>query len=177
MSFALSQEFIEMTQGLRRIVIDCSMAGMGRGAGNTNTELVMQYMNRKYNSGYDIDVLLDLIDNYIDGFHNQSEWGYSIPYFLAGSYSAHVNNISYLSTKAGIASRDINYLLNRLGSSNRKRYDYGIDAGEWNVTSHKFGYKDTPVIEGYHADKRNAGGSVVTQIGRASCRERVSFAV
>ncbi len=37
-----------------------------------------------------------------------------------------------------------------------------IDAGEWNVTSHKFGYKDTPVIEGYHADKRNAGGSVVT---------------
>lgn len=126
MSFALSQEFIEMTQGLRRIVIDCSMAGMGRGAGNTNTELVMQYMNRKYNSGYDIDVLLDLIDNYIDGFHNQSEWGYSIPYFLAGSYSAHVNNISYLSTKAGIASRDINYLLNRLGSSNRKRYDYDL---------------------------------------------------
>lgn len=126
MSFALSQEFIEMTQGLRRIVIDCSMAGMGRGAGNTNTELVMQYLNRKYNSGYDIDVLLDLIDNYIDGFHNQSEWGYSIPYFLAGSYSAHVNNISYLSTKAGIASRDINYLLNRLGSSNRKRYDYDL---------------------------------------------------
>nr|WP_257590064.1 LPXTG cell wall anchor domain-containing protein [Lactobacillus johnsonii] len=37
-----------------------------------------------------------------------------------------------------------------------------IDGGEWNVTSHTFGYKDTPVIEGYHADKRNAGGSVVT---------------
>ena len=37
-----------------------------------------------------------------------------------------------------------------------------IDSGEWNVTSHTFGYKDTPVIDGYHADKRNAGGSVVT---------------
>ena len=32
----------------------------------------------------------------------------------------------------------------------------------WNVTSHTFGYRDTPVIDGYHADKRNAGGSVVT---------------
>ncbi|MCH5252489.1 MAG: aldolase catalytic domain-containing protein [Lachnospiraceae bacterium] len=126
MSFALSQEFVEMTQGLRRIVIDTAMAGMGRGAGNTNTELVMQYMNRKHNSGYDIDSLLDLIDNYVDGFRSQSEWGYSIPYFLAGSYSAHVNNISYLSTKAGIASRDINYLLNRLGSMDRKRYDYDL---------------------------------------------------
>ena len=126
MSFSLSQEFIEMSQGLRDVVVDSSMAGMGRGAGNTNTELVMQYMNRKFNSGYDIDIVLDLIDNYIDGFHNQYEWGYSIPYFLAGSHSAHVNNISYLSTKAGIASRDINFLLNRLEPSERKRYDYDL---------------------------------------------------
>lgn len=126
MSFSLSQEFIEMSQGLRDVVVDSSMAGMGRGAGNTNTELVMQYMNRKFNSGYDINIVLDLIDNYIDGFHNQYEWGYSIPYFLAGSHSAHVNNISYLSTKAGIASRDINFLLNRLEPSERKRYDYDL---------------------------------------------------
>lgn len=126
MSFALSQEFIEMSQGLRSVVVDCTMTGMGRGAGNTNTELVMQYMNRKFNSGYDINTVLDLIDNYVDGFHNQYEWGYSIPYFLAGSYSAHVNNISYLSTKAGIASRDINYLLNRIGAAARKRYDYDL---------------------------------------------------
>ena len=126
MSFALSQEFVEMTQGLRNITVDATMAGMGRGAGNTNTELVAQYMNRKYNSGYDIDILLDLIDNYIDGFHGQYEWGYSIPYFLVGSHSAHVNNLSYLSTKAGIASRDINFLLNRLSATDRKRYDYDL---------------------------------------------------
>lgn len=43
MSFALSQDFIDMSQGLRDIVVDSTMAGMGRGAGNTNTELVMQY--------------------------------------------------------------------------------------------------------------------------------------
>ena len=126
MSFSLSQDFIEMSQGLRDVVVDATMAGMGRGAGNTNTELVMQYMNRKFNSGYDIDTILDLIDNYIDGFQNEYEWGYSIPYFLAGSHSAHVNNISYLATKAGIASRDINFLLNRLEATDRKRYDYDL---------------------------------------------------
>ena len=126
MSFSLSQEFIDMTQGLRKVVIDSTMAGMGRGAGNTNTELVMQYMNRKYNIGYDIDMVLDLIDNYVDGIRNSCSWGYSIPYFLAGSYSAHVNNISYLTAKAGISSRDINYLLNRIGGDARKRYDYDL---------------------------------------------------
>ncbi len=124
MSFSLSQEFVDMTQGLRKVVIDATMAGMGRGAGNTNTELVMQYMNRKYNVGFDI--VLDLIDNYIDGIRNTCSWGYSTAYFLAGSYSAHVNNISYLTAKAGISSRDINYLLNRIGSEARKRYDYDL---------------------------------------------------
>lgn len=126
MSYALSQEFIEMTQGLRQVVVDATMAGMGRGAGNTNTELLLQYMNRKYNRGYDIDIILDLIDNYIDGLRTKHPWGYSIPYFLAGSHSAHVNNITYLSGKAGIASRDINFILNRLSPSERKRYDYDL---------------------------------------------------
>ena len=126
MSFSLSQEFVDMTQGLRKVVIDATMAGMGRGAGNTNTELVMQYMNRKYNAGYDIDVVLDLIDNYVDGIRSTCSWGYSTPYFLAGSYSAHVNNIAYLTAKAGISSRDINYILNRIGSDARKRYDYDL---------------------------------------------------
>lgn len=126
MSFALSQEFIEMTQGLRNVTVDATMSGMGRGAGNTNTELVMQYLNRKYNSGYDIDSVLDLIDNYVDSIHSTCEWGYSIPYFLAGSYSAHVNNIAYLTSKAGISSRDINFILNRIGSDARTRYDYDL---------------------------------------------------
>lgn len=126
MSFALSQEFIEMTQGLRNVVVDATMCGMGRGAGNTNTELVMQYLNRKYNMGYDIDGVLDLIDNYVDSIRSNCEWGYSIPYFLAGSYSAHVNNIAYLTSKAGVASRDINYILNSIGSEARTRYDYDL---------------------------------------------------
>lgn len=126
MSFALSQEFIEMTQGLRNVVVDATMSGMGRGAGNTNTELVMQYLNRKYNAGYDIDAVLDLIDNYVDSIRSVCEWGYSIPYFLAGSYSAHVNNIAYLTSKAGISSRDINFILNRIGSEARTRYDYDL---------------------------------------------------
>lgn len=126
MSFALSQEFIQLTQGLRHITVDATLCGMGRGAGNTNTELLLQYMNRKFNTGYDIDVALDVIDNYIDSIRATCEWGYSIPYYLAGSYSAHVNNIAYLTNKAGICSRDINYILNKLGAVKRKRYDYDL---------------------------------------------------
>ncbi|MGQ5708660.1 mucin-binding protein [Lactobacillus sp. PSON] len=37
-----------------------------------------------------------------------------------------------------------------------------IDKGSWNVTSHEFGTVETPVVDGYHADKRVAGGKTVT---------------
>ncbi|WP_236622513.1 mucin-binding protein, partial [Lactobacillus acidophilus] len=37
-----------------------------------------------------------------------------------------------------------------------------ITDGAWNVTSHTFGNVDTPVIDGYHADKRTAGGTTIT---------------
>lgn len=126
MSFALSQEFISMSQGLRQVVVDATMCGMGRGAGNTNTELMMSYMNKKYNTNYNIDEALDVIDNYIASIRSEHEWGYSIPYYIAGMYSAHVNNISYLLNKAGIISKDVRYILNKIGPVKCKRYDYEL---------------------------------------------------
>lgn len=44
LSNALSQEFVRMTYGKREIVVDSTISGMGRGAGNTPTELIAQYM-------------------------------------------------------------------------------------------------------------------------------------
>lgn len=37
-----------------------------------------------------------------------------------------------------------------------------IDKGQWSDTSHTFGMKDSPVIDGYHVDLRSAGGLTVT---------------
>ncbi len=126
MSSALSQEFLRMSQASRNVVVDATVSGMGRGAGNTPTELVAQYMVDKLGYSYDIDALLDLIDTYMPGIRTRCEWGYSTPYFIAGCYSAHVNNISYLSNKNGIISKDIRYILNKIGEIKRKRYDYDL---------------------------------------------------
>ena len=37
-----------------------------------------------------------------------------------------------------------------------------VTDGSWNVGSHTFGNVDTPVVDGYHADKRTAGGTTIT---------------
>lgn len=126
MSSALSQEFLRMTFGKRNVVVDATISGMGRGAGNTPTELIAQYMVSKLGYNYDIDALLDVIDEYMDNIRSRCSWGYSTNYFIAGAYGAHVNNIAYLSKKNSIRYKDIRYILNKVGAIPRKRYDYDL---------------------------------------------------
>lgn len=126
MSSALSQEFLRMTYGSRQVVVDATISGMGRGAGNTPTELIAQYMVTKLGYNYDIDALLDIIDEYMDNIRSKCSWGYDTHFFIAGAYSAHVNNIAYLKKKNSIRYKDIRYILNKVGAIPRKRYDYDL---------------------------------------------------
>lgn len=126
LSNALSQSFLRMAVGKRQVIVDGTISGMGRGAGNTPTELIAQYMVAKLGYNYAMDALLDIIDSYMDNIRARCTWGYSTPYFIAGCYSAHVNNIAYLTQKNSIRSRDIRYILNKVGAQSRKRYDYDL---------------------------------------------------
>lgn len=126
LSNALSQEFVRMTYGKRNVVVDGTISGMGRGAGNTPTELIAQYMVSKLGYTYDLDALLDIIDDYIDNIRTRCSWGYTTPFFVAGCFGAHVNNIAYLKERNSIRSKDIRYILNKIGPEARKRYDYDL---------------------------------------------------
>jgi 4-hydroxy 2-oxovalerate aldolase len=124
MSSALAQEFVEISQNKRDVIVDTTLFGMGRGAGNTPTELIAQYFNLRLRMKYNIDLLLDLIDSYIQSIRTKVSWGYDIPMFVAGCYSSHVNNISYLMQKSTLRSQDMRFIVNQLTSDERKRYDY-----------------------------------------------------
>lgn len=127
LSFALSQYFIKTLERRgRNIVIDSSLCGMGRGAGNTTTELIVSYLNRKYNGGYDINVVLDAIDTYMEYFKAHYTWGYSTPYFISGMYCAHVNNIAYLKNTHLANALVTKSVISALSDEDRRRYDYDL---------------------------------------------------
>lgn len=126
MSNALSQEIIRLSNGKREIIVDGTISGMGRGAGNTPTELLVQYINCKMNGNYKMDALLDIIDGYMGNIKSRCSWGYNTPFFIAGCYGAHVNNVTYLEKKTNIRYKDVRYILNKIGNERRKRYDYGF---------------------------------------------------
>jgi 4-hydroxy 2-oxovalerate aldolase len=125
LSFALSQKIAEISQGKRRIIIDCSVLGLGRGAGNTPTELVLYYLNTKFDGyDYNLNELLDLIDIYMLPIQKKYRWGYNIPNYIAGIYSSHVHNITYLMDKHNIHAKDMRIIIESIEPVVRKRYNY-----------------------------------------------------
>ena len=124
LSFAFAQEIIRLSNGKRMVILDGTLHGMGKGAGNLNTELLVDYLVRKRNYDYDFDTILDIIDDYIHPYQLQHSWGYSIPALMGGVYKSHPNNIIYLTEKFRLATKDIKYIISMIDSELRMRYDY-----------------------------------------------------
>ncbi len=99
---------------------------MGRGAGNATTELITSYLNKKYNKNYNLNIILDTIDTYMVQFEEHYRWGYSIPYFIAGTYCCHVNNIAYLLNNHRTGAKDMRNIIESLDPSDRLKYDYDL---------------------------------------------------
>lgn len=127
MAFANSMHFVsKLYHTERKIIVDSSLCGMGRGAGNATTELMVNFLNSKYKHNYDIDAIMDAIDIYMTGFQEKYKWGYSTPYYIAGMYCCHVNNIAYLQNNHRVSSKDMRNIIESLSPEDRKKYDYDL---------------------------------------------------
>jgi 4-hydroxy 2-oxovalerate aldolase len=95
LAFITAQDILEY-ETTRRLVIDASLYGMGRGAGNLNTELIVNYYNMIFGEKYDIRKIMRLISSYIMPIAKKKQWGYSPYLFLTGLYHYHPNYACYL---------------------------------------------------------------------------------
>ena len=80
----------------RKLIIDCSLLGMGRGAGNLQTELIANYYNNNFTYKYDISEIIRLVNDYIAPIRDISSWGYSPYFFLTALNKCHPNYWCYL---------------------------------------------------------------------------------
>lgn len=66
--------------------VDATILGMGRGAGNLSTELLLTYLNR--HAGLQVD--FNMLGNAIQAFsplYEKYQWGTSLPYMISGANS------------------------------------------------------------------------------------------
>jgi len=125
LSFAFAQEVIKLSSaGTRQIIIDGTLGGMGKVAGNLNTELIVDFLVRKLKYDYEFEDILDILDDYIYKYTLEHKWGYSTAAMMAGVYKSHPNNIIYLTEKFRLDTKDIGKLLSMIDPVTRQRYDY-----------------------------------------------------
>ena len=107
----------------RELIIDSTVFGMGRGAGNLCTELLTQYINDNYNGKYKILPILKIIDEQINPIFAKNPWGYSVPYYLAAVNQCHPNYAKYIIDKQTVPVEIINSILQLIPNSKKTYYD------------------------------------------------------
>lgn len=90
-----AQDILEY-QTERKIIIDSTMYGMGRGAGNLHTELISNYYNITLGEKYDLNKVMGMIGKFILPIFERSKWGYSPYYLITALYHCHPNYVAYL---------------------------------------------------------------------------------
>ena len=66
--------------------VDTTVYGLGRGAGNCHTELMLGFLK---NPKYHVRPLLKVIDEYVAPLKKSEHWGFDIPYMLTGQFNVH----------------------------------------------------------------------------------------
>ena len=110
-------------QTKRTLILDSSVYGMGRGAGNLPTELITQYINKNIASRYDVTMVMDIYDEYIAAIRREHEWSYTVPYHIAASHVCHPNYAAYLINKQTLTMKDIEEIIQSIPEDYRVLYD------------------------------------------------------
>lgn len=122
LAFANAQQMINYKTD-RTLIIDCSANGIGRGAGNLCSELIMDYMNTNNGSNYDVLSVIELSDKYLSGIYVTNPWGYSLAYYLSAVNRCHPNYSSFLISKQTLSAQSIKEILDMIPTDKRKRFD------------------------------------------------------
>ncbi len=110
LAFVTAEDILEYNTS-RRLIIDSTLYGMGRGAGNLNTELIANYYNRNLGDKYDLNEIVALISDYIMPVYEKREWGYNPYYFITGREHYHPNYAAYLLEEKKVSVEEFAYFL------------------------------------------------------------------
>ena len=124
LSFGLIQDYLKAHFGRRDTIVDCSLLGMGRIPGNTPTELVVDLVNRTYEGSYEIQPIMNAINNVINTEMIKRPWGYSPEYMLSGSLNVHRSYAEFFVEHRSLDLKSCAILMKIIASDDRgARYD------------------------------------------------------
>lgn len=103
MAFANSLEAIRLGVD----IIDTSIYGMGRGAGNLQTEIILSYLLQQQKNEYNVLPILNCIERFFIDLHRELPWGYELPYMISGILNCHPSYSKEFLRRKEISMEDI----------------------------------------------------------------------
>ena len=103
-------------------IIDGSIFGMGRGAGNLFTDAMLAYYEQCDPERYHLVTVLQFADLYMEAQKESYSWGYSLPQLLSGIFHCHPNYPTNLLREKAYTANDIYGMLRKLPEANKSRY-------------------------------------------------------
>ena len=101
--------------------IDSTIMGMGRGPGNTETEYLLNELNKR-NFEFELEPIYELSMKYFYEMKLKYNWGPSLAYYLSAEYNIHPTYIQTILSKYAYqtALKAINYLKDKESNSFNK---------------------------------------------------------
>lgn len=107
----------------RNMMLDSSIMGMGKGAGNLNTELLLEHLNLFYGKNYHVAPLLEVIDKVINQLHSEFYWGYAPEYYLSAANQCTPSYASHFYNKHMLPIDQVGELLGKIAEDKKISFD------------------------------------------------------
>jgi len=95
----------------RDLIVDGTLYGMGKSAGNAPTELLAMHLNENYGKRYDISQILEAIETDILPIYEKHYWGYGFLFYIAAKNDCHPTYVEYLMGKRTLSIKAVNEIL------------------------------------------------------------------
>jgi len=121
LAFSNVQYFLDIASD-REVIVDSCATGMGQGAGNLQTELIVPYLNEKYGKEYDYPSILDICEKLDTEMIPNELWGYSVSRLLPAVYKTAYKYGLMMRNKYHLSFRDMDKVLRNMPDDLRMRF-------------------------------------------------------
>lgn len=130
----------------RNLMLDSSIMGMGKGAGNLNTELLLEHLNISYGKDYNISPLLEVIDKVLNQLHSEFYWGYAPEYYLSSANHCTPSYASHFYNKHQLPIDQVGELLGMISEDKKISFDKNYAEELWRSYNERKVVDDTALV-------------------------------
>ncbi len=120
-AFANAVDFIHLDTD-RELILDSSVYGIGRGAGNLNSEIIAKYLNGKEGKSYNVRFFFEIYEDMVKELSRKYIWGYSPAYFMSAYHHANPQYATYYGCEHDLESTIINSILENMNAEDKVLY-------------------------------------------------------